>query len=195
MPCTLLFTCEAITDYTAGAATAPEVVPQMFSRKKPLKFMLVPMLLIPVAVIVIAMTPRQSKQREAPEAAAQSVAVAAAPTPTPTPETIATPEASPVLHPGDLVAIYRSDTGSSAELRVGRSAACDAMFRLVKSEAHRWQVAREADYGNHAKSACWRTYESNEKMWDGKRAPWPAIALCLPGACISLPSSAFVFAP
>jgi hypothetical protein len=159
---------------------------------KQLKFMLVPILVIPVAVIVIAMTPRKSQQREAPEAAAQSAAVAAAPSPEPARKTVATPEASPVLHPGDLVAVYRSDTGSSAELRVGRSAACDAMFRRVKSEAHRWQVAHEADYGNHPKSACWRSYESNEKMWDGKRAPWPSIALCLPGACISLPSSAFV---
>jgi hypothetical protein len=154
---------------------------------KQFKFLLVPVLMVPVAVIVIAMTPRQSQQREAPEAAAQSAA--------PAPPAPAPPEASPVLRPGDLTAVYRSDTGSRAELRVGHSAGCDAMFRGVKNEDHRWQVALEADYGNRPKRACWRQYDPYEKMWNGTHSAYPVIALCLPGACISLPSSVFVVTP
>jgi hypothetical protein len=101
--------------------------------------------------------------------------------------------ARPAPAPGDtaIIAVYRSDTGSSAELRDGHSARCDNLFKGKPNEDHRWQVALEADYGNRPKRACWRHYESNEKMWDGRRAPWPSIALCLPGACVAMPSSAF----
>jgi hypothetical protein len=128
---------------------------------KRLKFLLLPILLLPAGVIVIAMVPTHV-EREAATAAAEPVASAP-------------PE--PISIVSDVVGVNR-DGANSVELHDAHSAGCDMMFRGAYDE-HKWQAAViKNDSDGSIISGCWRQYDSYEETWDFTHHSKTTIGLC-----------------
>jgi hypothetical protein len=130
--------------------------------RKRLKFLLLPILLLPAGVIVIAMVPTHAEREAATAVPAEPVASAP-------------PEPIPVV--SDVVGVNR-DGANSVELHDAHSAGCDMMFRGAYDQ-HKWQAAViKNDSDGSTINGCWRQYDSYEETWDFTHHAKITIALC-----------------